>query len=72
MAYLYRFEVSLHDKDVTAVVVADHDEIAFQQVDMELEKFYLSIPEIKDITLREKKRITKSSGFILDEDEKGW
>ena len=72
MAYLYRFEVQLEQKEVVAIIHAEDDEAAFTHLDVELEKFYLSAPEIRDVTLREKKRIGKRSGYILDEDEKGW
>ncbi|WP_174727920.1 DUF3906 family protein [Mesobacillus harenae] len=72
MAYLYRFEVTLTNKEITAVVYADNDDLAFNHLDVELEKFYLQKPDIKETTLREKKRVVKNSGFIIDEDEKGW
>ncbi|PLR94869.1 DUF3906 family protein [Bacillus sp. T33-2] len=72
MAYLYRFDVALDNKDVMAVIYAENDEAAFEHLDVELEKFYLKEPNIKEVTLREKKRIVKKSGFILDQDEKGW
>ncbi|PQD94804.1 DUF3906 domain-containing protein [Pradoshia eiseniae] len=72
MAFLYRFEVCLKEKDVMAIIAAANDEEAFKHLDVELEKFYLHMPEIVDVTLREKKRIGKNTGFILDEDERGW
>lgn len=72
MAYLYRFEVGLSNKDVVAIIHAENDEAAFLHLDIELEKFYLRAPDVREITLREKKRIGKRSGYILDEDEKGW
>ena len=72
MAYLYRFEVQLNTKEIVAIIHAEDDTAAFSHLDVELEKFYLSAPEIHEVTLREKKRIGKRSGYILDEDEKGW
>jgi hypothetical protein len=72
MANLYRFDVALEKKEIVAVIFAETDEEAFLQLDVELEKFYLRDPGAKEITLREKKRVMKKSGFILDEDEKGW
>ncbi|WP_050615587.1 DUF3906 family protein [Bacillus testis] len=71
MAYLYRFDVSLGHKDVTAIITAENDEAAFAHLDVELEKFYLRNPSVQGVTLREKKRLGKQSGYILDEDEKG-
>lgn len=72
MAFLYRFEVCLEEKDIRAVIIAANDEDAFKHLDVELEKFYLRLPKIVDVTLREKKRIGQNAGFILDEDERGW
>ncbi|MDQ0184511.1 hypothetical protein J2S16_001075 [Cytobacillus kochii] len=59
--------MSLVNKEIPAVIVADSDDEAFTQLDIELEKYYLKLPEIDEVTLREKKRITKKIGFILDE-----
>ena len=72
MAYLYRFDVSIEQKEVIAVIYAENDAAAFTHLDVELEKFYLKEPNIKEVTLREKKRLGSKSGFIIDEDEKGW
>jgi hypothetical protein len=72
MAYLYRFEVNFDMKNVDAIILAEDDEAAFRHLDVELEKFYLKQPVIKEIVLREKKRSGKKSGYILDIDEKGW
>lgn len=72
MAFLYRFEVSFIEKEVMAIIVAANDEEAFKHLDVELEKFYLKMPVVRDVTLREKKRIGRNAGFILDADERGW
>jgi hypothetical protein len=72
MAYLYRFDIALDKKEIVAVIYAETDNEAFLHLDVELEKFYLRDPLAKEITLREKKRVMKKSGFILDESEKGW
>ena len=72
MAFLYRFEVSFIEKEVMAIIVAANDEEAFKHLDVELEKFYLKMPIVTDVTLREKKRIAKNTGYILDHDERGW
>jgi hypothetical protein len=72
MAYLYRFSVQLEKKEIAAVILAENDEAAFRQLDIELEKFYLKEPGVQEVALREKKRAAKTAGFIFDEDEKGW
>lgn len=72
MAYLYRFDVALEAKEIVSIIYAENDEAAFQHLDVELEKFYLKGPRVKGIILREKKRLGKKSGYILDPEEKGW
>lgn len=72
MAYLYRFDVALEAREIVSVIFAENDEAAFQHLDVELEKFYLKGPKVKEIILREKKRLGKKSGYILDQEEKGW
>ncbi|MCL1989627.1 MAG: DUF3906 family protein [Defluviitaleaceae bacterium] len=72
MTWLYRFEIKLADKDIVAIINAVDDQAAFKHLDVELEKFYLRMPEVKEVIMREKKRTGKQSGYILDDDEKWW
>jgi hypothetical protein len=66
---LYRFEVTT-DQFVTKVVIAaSSDEQAFDLVEIELEKYFLALPEIRDISLYEKKKIRIGAGFVLHEQE---
>ncbi|AIE58979.1 DUF3906 family protein [Bacillus methanolicus] len=63
---LYRFEVTLKGNEVIHVVIAaENDEDAFRLVDVEIEKHFLKLPEIQDISLYEKKKIRKGNGFVL-------
>ncbi|WP_416826804.1 DUF3906 family protein [Ectobacillus polymachus] len=66
---LYRFEVKTEDKVIPVVIVAENEEKAFQSVEVELEKYFLRLPIICDITLYEKKRVRGSAGFVIDEME---
>ncbi|WP_203362648.1 DUF3906 family protein [Bacillus sp. REN10] len=63
--YLYRFEVVSKGKTTPVIVVAKEDQQAFDQVDIELEKCYLSLPHYEEIVLFEKKRIGNGSGYVL-------
>ncbi|WP_338754498.1 DUF3906 family protein [Bacillus sp. FJAT-52991] len=63
--YLYRFEVIGESKTMPVIVVAKDDHQAFEQVDVELEKYFLSLPDYEEIVLFEKKRIGNSSGYVL-------
>ncbi|MEX6702253.1 DUF3906 family protein [Peribacillus frigoritolerans] len=66
---LYRFEVTIKEKPIHVIIVADSDEKAFDLVDIELEKHYLKIPEVDDISLYEKRKIKNGAGFVLSEFE---
>ncbi|WLR43588.1 DUF3906 family protein [Bacillus carboniphilus] len=62
---IYRFEVKCEQGLVPVIIIADTDEIAFKQVDIELEKYYISVPQIDEIVLYEKKNAKKTTGFVL-------
>ncbi|CAH0225105.1 hypothetical protein ASG97_07925 [Bacillus sp. Soil745] len=66
---LYRFEVTIKEKPIHVIIVADSDEKAFDLVDIELEKHYLKTPEVDDISLYEKRKIKNGAGFVLSEFE---
>ncbi|MET1179106.1 DUF3906 family protein [Peribacillus sp. NPDC094092] len=66
---LYRFEVTIKEKPIHVIIVADSDEKAFELVDIELEKHYLKLPEVDDISLYEKRKIKNGAGFVLSEFE---
>ncbi|MDP9740960.1 UNVERIFIED_ORG: hypothetical protein QFZ59_002790 [Bacillus sp. B2I3] len=66
---LYRFEVTIKKKPIHVIIVADSDEKAFDLVDIELEKHYLKMPEVDDISLYEKRKIKNGAGFVLSEFE---
>jgi len=63
---LYRFEATLNDhKIVHVIVAAENDDAAFEQVEVELERHFLKLPEIKDITLYDRKEVKNGSGFVI-------
>ncbi len=66
---LYRFEVTIKQEPIHVVIVAESDEQAFQLVDIELEKHYLKMPEVDDISLYEKRKIKNGAGFVLTDFE---
>ncbi|AOH55086.1 DUF3906 family protein [Peribacillus muralis] len=66
---LYRFEVTIDDDPIHVVIVADSDEKAFQLVDVELEKHFLKMPDVDDISLYEKKKLKNGAGFVLSQFE---
>ncbi|HDX9622128.1 TPA: DUF3906 family protein [Bacillus anthracis] len=64
---LYRFEAVLENSIVPIVVVAQSEEQAFKLAEIELEKHFLPLPEVKEISLFEKKKIRKGAAFVIHE-----
>ncbi|MDN4072243.1 DUF3906 family protein [Fictibacillus terranigra] len=64
---LDRFEVATKSEVIDVVIAASDDEQAFHLVDVELEKYFLKVPEVEDITLYEKKKIRDGNGFVIYE-----
>ncbi|EJS49218.1 hypothetical protein IC9_04022 [Bacillus toyonensis] len=65
---LYRFEAVLANNIVPiVVVVAQSEEQAFKLAEIELEKHFLPLPEVKEISLFEKKKIRKGAAFVVHE-----
>ena len=66
---LYRFEGRINDEVVHVIVAAQTEELAFKQADIELERHFIKIPEVNDVTLYEKKIIKNAAGFVLSRQE---
>ncbi|QWU44291.1 MULTISPECIES: DUF3906 family protein [Bacillus] len=64
---LYRFEAVLANSVVPIVVVAQSEEHAFKLAEIELEKYFLPLPEVKELSLYEKKKIRKGAAFVIHE-----
>ncbi|UNP77640.1 DUF3906 family protein [Bacillus nitratireducens] len=64
---LYRFEAVLVNSIVPIVVVAQSEEQAFKLAEIELEKHFLPLPEVREISLFEKKKIRKGAAFVIHE-----
>ena len=64
---LYRFEVETVEGVFHVIIVAKDEESAFKQVDIELDKHLLKVPDVLDVTLFEKKRLHGANGFVLQD-----
>jgi hypothetical protein len=63
---LYRFEVTVNDGEVLHVIIAaENEESAFRLAEIEIEKHFVKMPVIKDITLYAKKKVNKGNGFVI-------
>ena len=66
--YLYRFEVLANQEIFPVVVVANNDDSAFKVAEGEVEKHFLKLPTIEEISLHEKKSLRgKGVGFVIHE-----
>lgn len=66
---LYRFEVTINNELLHAVVAAENDETAFRLVDVELEKQLYKIADVQNISLYERKKLYKGAGFVMSKFE---
>jgi hypothetical protein len=66
---LYRFEATIENKVVHVIVAAENEESAFNQVDIEIERNFVKIPEVTDVTLYEKRVIKQAAGYVLSSNE---
>ncbi|MDV2683268.1 DUF3906 family protein [Alkalihalophilus lindianensis] len=62
---LYRFEVETTETTDQVVVIAQSEEEAFRVAEIEVEKHYLKLPEINEVTLLERKAVHKATGFVI-------
>jgi hypothetical protein len=66
---LYRFEVTIDTGVIHVIVAAENEEMAFKQADIEIERHFVKIPEVVDMTLYEKRVIKQAAGFVLSRNE---
>lgn len=63
---LYHFTVVVDNKDIPVIVAAENDEQAFKRAEVEVEKNFLKFPEIKEIVMIERKKITSNgTAFVV-------
>ncbi|MGL4522330.1 MAG: DUF3906 family protein [Bacilli bacterium] len=62
---LYRFIITTEQNEFSVIIAASGEEAAFSQLDIELEKHFVSIPPLVEVALYEKKRMGKGTGYVL-------
>lgn len=63
---LYYFKVLIDQEEITVIVVAESDDQAFKRAEIEVEASFLKLPEIKEIVLLERKKVTnKGTAFVV-------
>jgi hypothetical protein len=64
--YMYKLEVELKEQKVYVIVMAEHDEQAFEYLEEQLVRHFVHNPEVTEASIIEKKRAVKGSGYVLD------
>lgn len=64
--YLYKLEFQIGEKTVHVIVAADSDEQAFKYADAELEKHFITMPNIAEAAIVEKKSVRKGTGYVIE------
>lgn len=63
---LFHFKVVVNGQELTVIVAAETDQQAFKRAEIEIEKNFLKLPEIKEIVLVERKKITSiGTAFVV-------
>lgn len=63
--FLYKIEIELADQMAYLIVLADSDEKAFSYVESHVVRHYVTNPEVKQVSIVEKKRVEKGSGYFI-------
>lgn len=65
--YLYKLEARGKGfSDAFVIVLAEHEEEAFQAADQLLQRNALGLIEVKEIAIVEKKRAEQANGYVLE------
>jgi hypothetical protein len=64
---LYRFEALINSSENVSIIVVASDELsAFEAAELELEKTYLKLPIIEELSLIDTRAIRKKAGFVIN------
>lgn len=64
--YLYRMEVLSDQGKLVVITAAEDEEKAFHAVDEHVERHFLAMPDIREVTLLEKKRLTPGTAYVIE------
>ncbi len=64
--YLYKIEMELADQLAYLIVIADSEEKAFSYVEGHVARHFIASPEIRQLTIVERKRIEPGSGYVIE------
>ncbi|WP_028547877.1 DUF3906 family protein [Paenibacillus sp. UNC451MF] len=64
--YLYKLEVELKDQTVYITTLAENDAQAFDYLEEQLVRHFVSTPEVVEASIIEKKRAVKGAGYVIE------
>ncbi|MBE0342802.1 DUF3906 family protein [Paenibacillus sp. 28ISP30-2] len=64
--YLFKIEVDSSEGALTVILVAEHEEQAFQAVDQHVARHFLYPPKLNEVAIVEKKRITSGTAYVME------
>jgi hypothetical protein len=64
--FLYKIECDSNKGAAVAIILAADDEAAFSAAEVHVMRHYIAMPEIRSMTIVEKKRVEKGSGYIIE------
>ncbi|WP_018750476.1 DUF3906 family protein [Paenibacillus sanguinis] len=63
--YLYRLEAETSAGWLAIVIAAEGEEQAFAAAEEHMQRHFLPTPEVLELTIVEKKRITLGAGYVI-------
>ncbi|NMO95384.1 DUF3906 family protein [Paenibacillus lemnae] len=64
--YLYRMEVTCDQGNLVVITAAENEEGAFKAVDEHVERHFLAMPDIQEVTMLEKKRMVSGTAYVIE------
>ncbi|AHM65428.1 DUF3906 family protein [Paenibacillus polymyxa] len=64
--YLFKMEVDSSEGALTVILAAENEEQAFEEMDQHVERHFLYPPELKEVAIVEKKRITAGVAYVIE------
>lgn len=63
---MYRIEIETNDQSAYLIVLSESDEKAFEYAEDHLVRHFVKKPEVKQLSIVEKKRVQAGSGYLIE------
>ena len=64
--FMYKLELTIDDREVVMIVLAENDQKAFDSLEASIARHYIRLPVFKEAVIIEKKRVENGSAYIID------